>query len=541
MSEIITCPSGLKGSIRAMLVREERILADRKLAKAGGQVDELLSACWEETLEAGPYDFGDKVIDWGKVLQGDRFFALLKIRALTYGAKYAFSVPCQNDACRARIEWELDLNELPCRPLSDESRAAFTADNRFETVLPDSGKQIWFRLLTGADERRLPQLRRSAGDKLLSAMLAFRVSEIEGVDARERQGHRGADHARRRLPGRRVRPVDAAWTRPSRSVPRVLRLAGDRPPFDRTFFMPAKERTAGAGTGAALSSGEPRCVARRRVPGLLAAAYGGSGLGASMSEVLELPVSDRDWLIERIGQRAAARGSKGLQGDRRWHSTTSGLASSSPRGASAAKMALSTASYSTSGLPAAPTATSAFRQLGIGLAVFTAGAAMVAGAFARQRGREVRAGSPPWARSPGPRAATSPCSAAAIRPASDQFSPDEMAGLCPWRRRGDASSPPAPWCRSRPGRGLAASSASSAAEAVVGTLSLRPSLPIGGQRHRPAAAYPAHQPDPRLRGGPGQGCGQRRGVQPEPRRRADRHGAPAQPQHRRVELGHRSA
>lgn len=83
MSEIITCPSGLKGSIRATLVREERILADRKRAKAGGQVDELLSVCWVETLEAGPYDFGDKVIDWGKVLQGDRFFTLLKIRALT--------------------------------------------------------------------------------------------------------------------------------------------------------------------------------------------------------------------------------------------------------------------------------------------------------------------------------------------------------------------------------------------------------------------------------------------------------------------------
>jgi len=31
--------------------------------------------------------------------------------------------------------------------------------------------------------------------------------------------------------------------------------------------------------------------------------HGGSGLGVSMSEVLELPVSDRDWLIERIGQQ----------------------------------------------------------------------------------------------------------------------------------------------------------------------------------------------------------------------------------------------
>ena len=53
MSEIINCPSGLTGRIRGMKVGEEAILADRKLAKSGGQVDELLSACSEETLDAG--------------------------------------------------------------------------------------------------------------------------------------------------------------------------------------------------------------------------------------------------------------------------------------------------------------------------------------------------------------------------------------------------------------------------------------------------------------------------------------------------------
>jgi hypothetical protein len=60
MSETITCPSGLKGSIRAMLVREERILADRKLAKAGGQVvcklDVFLAArvgIWTRRIKAG--------------------------------------------------------------------------------------------------------------------------------------------------------------------------------------------------------------------------------------------------------------------------------------------------------------------------------------------------------------------------------------------------------------------------------------------------------------------------------------------------------
>ena len=51
-------------------------------------------------------DFGEKSMDWGVVLQGDRFYALLQIRALTYGPTYAFAVHGQSAACRERIEWE---------------------------------------------------------------------------------------------------------------------------------------------------------------------------------------------------------------------------------------------------------------------------------------------------------------------------------------------------------------------------------------------------------------------------------------------------
>lgn len=46
MADFITCASGLQGRVRGMKVREERVLADRKLTKNGGQVDELLAACW---------------------------------------------------------------------------------------------------------------------------------------------------------------------------------------------------------------------------------------------------------------------------------------------------------------------------------------------------------------------------------------------------------------------------------------------------------------------------------------------------------------
>ena len=31
--------------------------------------------------------------------------------------------------------------------------------------------------------------------------------------------------------------------------------------------------------------------------------HGGSGLGVSMTEVLEMPTRDRDWFLERIGQQ----------------------------------------------------------------------------------------------------------------------------------------------------------------------------------------------------------------------------------------------
>lgn len=246
MSEIITCPSGLSGSIRGMKVREERILTDRKLARNGGQVDELLSACWAETLDAGPYDFGEKSIDWGKVLQGDRFFALLKIRALTYGPAYAFSISCQSDSCRSRIDWELDLNDLPVRPLSDESRTAFVDGNRFEATLPDENKKVWFRLLTGADERKLPALRKKAGDRLLSAMLAFRVIEVEGVESRDKRSFlenltmSDADF----LVDEFDRVDCGIDTAIEVECPECFATQEIELPFERTFFMPGKERIA---------------------------------------------------------------------------------------------------------------------------------------------------------------------------------------------------------------------------------------------------------------------------------------------------------
>ena len=247
MADVITCPSGLQGRVRGMKVREERVLADRKLAKSGGQVDELLAACWEETLDPGPYALAEGAkLDLGKVLQGDRFFALLMVRALTYGPEYAFGVSCRNDNCRARIDWEIDLTKLPVRNLSEESRAAFVSGNRFETTLPDAGKKVAFKLLTGDDERKLPALQRSAPDKLLSAVLAYRVLEIDGVDAKAKRQFledltmRDADF----LVDEFDRVDCGVDTTIEIECPECFQTQEVELPFDKGFFLPGKDRTA---------------------------------------------------------------------------------------------------------------------------------------------------------------------------------------------------------------------------------------------------------------------------------------------------------
>ena len=178
---IITCPSGLSGRIRGMKVKEEQILTDRKLAKTHGQSDALLKACFLELTSAAPYDFTDAV-SWDRVLQSDRLYVLLQIRVATHGPSYGFGVDCQNAACRAKIEWELDLNELPMRPMSDETRSGFVRGNEFFATLPGSGTRVSFRLPVGADERLMAQLRRQSQDRVLSAMLAHQIIHIEGVE-----------------------------------------------------------------------------------------------------------------------------------------------------------------------------------------------------------------------------------------------------------------------------------------------------------------------------------------------------------------------
>ncbi len=188
------------------------------------------------------------------------------VRALAYRPEYAFGGR-RNDAFRARIEWDVDLTKLPVWALSDQSRAVVVGGNRFEATLPDVGRCLRFRLLTGEDERKLPALQRSAPDKLLSAVLAYRVLDIDGVEPTaprqflEDLATRDADFLVVEF-GRVDSGVD---TTIEIECPECFATQEVDLPFDKGFFLQV-------------------CWQR----------HGGSGLAVTLPKALELPTTDWD-------------------------------------------------------------------------------------------------------------------------------------------------------------------------------------------------------------------------------------------------------
>ena len=97
-----------------------------------------------------------------------------------------------------------------------------------------------------AHKRKLPQLRRNAGERILSAMLGWRVVEVEGVSPKDK---------RRFLEDLSMRDADFLVDEFDRvdcgvdtaievECPECFTLQEVELPFDRGFFLPGKARTA---------------------------------------------------------------------------------------------------------------------------------------------------------------------------------------------------------------------------------------------------------------------------------------------------------
>lgn len=180
MGEHIVCPSGLAGEIRGLKTKDADVLAASKGKKKAEAINQILTSCWETTSDPGPYAFTGTPI-WDQTLQGDRQYILLQVRKATHGAEYEFRAQCPQDACKARFDWVLKLDELPIREMHDEDRDQFRKENKFEAVA-GNGQKVWYRLPCGEDEKRAAKLQSQHRDSLVTLALRMRIVEVDGLD-----------------------------------------------------------------------------------------------------------------------------------------------------------------------------------------------------------------------------------------------------------------------------------------------------------------------------------------------------------------------
>lgn len=181
METEVKCPSGLRGRVRAIKVKDEKVFTDAKLLKSGKLTQEVCKRCWLETLDPGPYDFQDGVVNWEKVLQGDAFHLFFQLRRLSYGNEYDFPVQCGN--CYNTIRWKIDLDEdLRVKELPKESKEAMMSNNPLETKL-DDGRIVQFRLLLLEDERKVSNLEKSRQLSRKHASIAARLISVENIES----------------------------------------------------------------------------------------------------------------------------------------------------------------------------------------------------------------------------------------------------------------------------------------------------------------------------------------------------------------------
>jgi len=149
-TETVTLPSkGLlypetsllaKGEIemKYMTAKEEDILTNSNYIKNGTVIDKLLQA-----LIITP-------IDYNELLVGDKNAILIAARVLGYGKDYSFKY---SNGDGEEIETFIDLSTLEDKQIN--STLYKRNINEFSFILPHSGNNVTFKLLTHGDEQKI--------------------------------------------------------------------------------------------------------------------------------------------------------------------------------------------------------------------------------------------------------------------------------------------------------------------------------------------------------------------------------------------------
>ncbi len=173
MEREITCPSGLKGTLRNLKMRDIQAISQVQSNKRGDFIRRVLELCWLGVSESGPY-IGE--FKWLEALLGDAFYAFVAARILTYGELYECAAVCPR--CSEASPQTINLTELETLWLPEKSKQLFRDKQLFKVNVAD--REVGFRLLTLHDERGIGQLMENRELAYMLAALVQRTVTLDG-------------------------------------------------------------------------------------------------------------------------------------------------------------------------------------------------------------------------------------------------------------------------------------------------------------------------------------------------------------------------
>ena len=154
-----------KVEIKYMTAKEEDILTSQNLIQKGVVIEKLLQSL-----------IVDKSIKVEDLLIGDKNAIMVAARILGYGKNYQFTYDGEEQSC--------DLTSL--EPVDIDFSKFPHGKNQFEYKLPNSERDITFKLLTGADEneidkeiKALEKISKEQGFEL-TTRLKYMITSVDG-------------------------------------------------------------------------------------------------------------------------------------------------------------------------------------------------------------------------------------------------------------------------------------------------------------------------------------------------------------------------
>ena len=156
--------------VRELTGNEEDILTSGKMA-VHHRMQLIMENCVTQLGHYKPHH-----IKWSQMIKklpvADRLFLMLKIRTVSLGAAYSFTIECPS--CQSSSHQTVSLDDFIISPMKNPLERVWNG------VLPRSKKPYVMRVQTGLEEDKVAQAGVDGKD-ILSTVLLVRLVELDGV------------------------------------------------------------------------------------------------------------------------------------------------------------------------------------------------------------------------------------------------------------------------------------------------------------------------------------------------------------------------